>query len=295
MTETVPLETSRLDVWSTLLRIGDEDWVVDAVRDLERLGYHTVWLPGREAGPGPDVFAVSRLILQSTSRLNVATGILNIWALDAAYVARAAATLLTDFPGRFLLGLGVSHAPTVEGLGFDYSHPLGAMRDYLDALDASETPVPQPDRLLAALRPGMLRLSRDRTAGAHPYLTMPEHTAAARVELGPSPLLVPEQGVVLMDDPGEGRAVARTFFTRYQSLPNYTENLQRFGFTADDVLGEASDRLIDRLFRHGSPAEVVSGLEEHLTAGADRVAVQVLGTDPQEAQRSWRAIAAELH
>jgi probable F420-dependent oxidoreductase len=278
-----------LDVWTSWLRTRDVDALTAAAVELETLGFHTVWLPGRETYPGPDALANAEQILQATQGLSVATGILNVWRHDPDSVAARSIAL----GPRFLLGLGVSHAPTVEEDGHAYVHLLDRMRAFLDGLDAAAPPVAAGQRVLAALRPGMLRLSRDRAAGAHPYLAPPEHTAAAREVLGTRPLLVPEQTVVLETEPTTARATARGFLRGYLGLPNYVGNLLAHGFTDEDVAGEGSDRLVDRVVPWGTPEQVLAVVREHLDAGADRVAVQAV-TDPGlDAQRSaWRALAA---
>ena len=210
-------------------------------------------------------------------------------------VAAGHATLARDYPDRFLLGLGVSHAPAVERSEQVYEHPLAKMQGYLDALDAAEPPVPAAERMLAALGPRMLALAGDRTAGAHPYLVGPEHTAFARETLGTGPLLAPEQKVVLDTDPTRARAVARQHLARYLELPNYTNNLLRTGYGDDDLADGGSDRLVDGIVAWGDLSAIDARVREHRDAGADHVCLQVLLEDPSALPRDeWRALAEAL-
>jgi probable F420-dependent oxidoreductase len=193
---------------------------------------------------------------------------------------QGADTLAKGFPGRFILGLGVSHAPQVEQLGRAYERPLAAMEKYLDEMDhpAGEHAEPAGERaprVLAALGPRMLQLSRDKADGAHPYFVPVDHTSFARQVLGPNPLLIPEQAVVLESDRSAALAAARAYASRYLQLPNYVSNLRRFGFTEADTEGSGSDRLIDAIIPHG-PAAVAERVRQHLEAGADHVLIQPL-------------------
>jgi probable F420-dependent oxidoreductase len=290
------MDLSSLDIWTPALRNREVDRVAQAAAEIETLGYRCVWLPGREAYEGPDAFDTAAAVLGATTSLQAATGVLNIWAHDPAAVAARTADLETRAPGRFLLGLGVSHAPAVEARGDAYVKPLARMVGFLDRLDAADPPVRPDQRVLAALRPRMLELSRDRAAGAHPYLAPPEHTAAARATLGAGPLLVPEQTVVLDTDATSARATARQFLATYLDLPNYVGNLLAHGFDRADVEAGGSDRLVDRLVPWGTPAHVLRTVGEHLDAGADRVAVQVATSTPglDGALAAWRDLAAAV-
>lgn len=208
----------------------------------------------------------------------VATGIANIWARDAAAAINGANTLNEAFAERFLLGLGVSHAPIVNSRGHDYSRPLTAMRTYLDAIDRQTYGAPAPAHpspvILAALRPRMLELARDHAAGAHPYFVPPEHTARARETLGAVPLLTPEQVVVLETDPSLARALGRHHMAIYLRLPNYVNNLRELGFTDEDLEAGGSDRLVDAIVAWGDEDAIAGRVRDHLDAGADHVAVQ---------------------
>ena len=213
-------------------------------------------------------------LLASTTHLSVASGIVNIWRAAPSDVAEAAADLDARYPGRFVLGLGASHAPLVE----NYARPFAQMESYLDALDGAGPSVAKDRRVLAALGPRMLRLAAERAAGAHPYFVPVEHTARARELLGNGPLLAPEVTVVLERDPVTAREVARTFTAGYLTLPNYTNNLRSLGFGDDDLTGAGSDRLVDAVVCWGELDTVAARVREHVEAGADHVCVQVVSS-----------------
>jgi len=239
----------------------------ERARMIESLGYGTVWQGG---SPPADLSHVAA-ILDATSTIKVATGIVNVWTADAAEVARSYHRIEAAHPGRFLLGIGVGH-PEAHAA---YRSPYQTLAGYLDVLDAEG--VPEGRRILAALGPRVLKLAAARTAGAHPYLVTPEHTRQARNILGPGKLLAPEQRVVMEADPAKARAVGRPSVVKpYLGLTNYTSNLQRLGFTGQDVAGEGSDRLIDALVISGDGATIARRFEEHHQAGADHVAVQLI-------------------
>jgi probable F420-dependent oxidoreductase len=243
-----------------------------AAAAIERAGFSSVWVGGGNSTP--DDFAVLRGLLSGSERLIVAPGIANIGAWEPAAIRAEAERLDADFPGRFILGLGVSHAPLVAQLGQTYEQPLRKMERFLDELDHPahrERGTELPPIVLAALGPKMLQLST-RFAGAHPYFTTPAHTAEARAVLGPAPLLVPEQAVSL--DPLAADGV-RAYADRYLKMPNYTRMLQNYGFTDADIAGGGSDRLVNTVIPSGAAA--ASTIRAHLDAGADHVVVQPLG------------------
>lgn len=250
---------------------------------VERLGYTALWLGG--GNPQASDFSRIGAVLSATERLVVATGITNIWAWEPKELATESARLSAAFPGRFVLGLGVSHAPLVEQLGRRYEHPYAAMVEYLDALDREVGD--GPPRVLAALGSRMLRLSATRAAGAHPYLTTPEHTRIARGALGNAAFLAPEQALVLADDPDAARKIGRAYLERYLRLPNYTTNLQRLGWSNSDIEHGGSDALVDALVVHGSASDVSAAVRAHLDAGADHVCVQPLAPG---GAIDWRAL-----
>jgi probable F420-dependent oxidoreductase len=236
-------------------------------REIEAAGFGSIWVPRVDAAENMTALAP---LLAATERLVVATGIASVWTWSPADLAAAADRLARGYPGRFILGLGISHAPLVERTGQAYVRPLAKMRQFLDELPATAAPV-----VLAALGPKMLELSRDRTAGAHPYFSPPAHTEFARSVLGTAPLLVPELAVALA--PGaDGAAAARAYAKFYLGLPNYTSNLRRFGFGDEDIAGGGSDRLMSAVVPHG-PVAVRERLREHLDAGADHVVIQPVG------------------
>ena|SRR2546425_3178214 len=268
-----------------------------AAREIEALGFRTLWIPealGREA------FTHAALLLAGTERLIVATGIANVWARDAMAMAAAQKTLAEAYPGRFLLGMGVSHAPLVAGMrGHDYQRPLTFLRRYLEAMDAAvfmgAAPVEPPPRVLAALHPKSLALARERAWGSHPYFVPPEHTARARRILGPGKLLAPEQMVCLERDATAARGIARQAMQTYLGLPNYVRNLRALGFTEDDVADGGSDRLVDAIVAWGSLDGIVARVKAHHDAGADHVCLQVLRANPAELPHAeWRELAAAL-
>ncbi|GGZ40710.1 LLM class F420-dependent oxidoreductase [Streptomyces inusitatus] len=253
-----------------------------AVR-AEELGYASVWVPDAD---GKGLFDRLSALLSATGRITVATGVLNLWMNDPKTVAQRYAELTAAHEGRLLLGIGVSHAPVVEGSGAGvYTRPIARTAEFLDALDAASPPVPAGKRLLAALGPRMLDLARERTAGAHSYLVTPGHTRAARAALGADRLLVPEVTVVAESDPGRAREIARAGLAVYLTLPNYVNNWLRSGFTEDDVARGGSDRLVDELVAWGGDETIAARLQAFRDAGADHLAVQMWDRDTLAASR----------
>lgn len=239
----------------------------DQAAEIEKLGYGAVWVG---ASPAADLAFVEP-ILERTEKLSVATGIVNIWSAPAAEVAGSYHRIEKAYPGRFLLGIGVGHPEHTQ----EYRKPYEALVEYLDVLDDHN--VPTSRRVLAALGPKVLALAAQRSAGAHPYLTTPEHTGQARELIGPTVFLAPEHKVVLSSDPDQARQLGRDTVGFYLGLSNYVNNWKRTGFTDVDVEPPGSDRLIDAVVAHGTPDEIAARLGEHLAAGADHVAIQVLG------------------
>ena len=287
---TTPLKETvgRYGIWSVGLRSEDPDRRgerAEAAAELEELGYGAVWLGGNSSA------ANAAPLIEATSKLTVGTSIQSIWQHEPDAAATAFAELESAHPGRFLLGLGVSHAKRVE----QYARPYSALVEHLDGLDASG--VPADRRLLAALGPKSLRLARDRAAGSIPYLVTPEHTAHAREILGEAPLLAPELGVVPETDPDRARALAREFLELYLPLPNYTNNFLRHGYTEDDLFDGGSDRLVDALFAWGDDAAIRAKIDAFFEAGADHVALQVLDGAPRDGlpRKAWRDVATLLH
>ncbi|MBS9535630.1 LLM class F420-dependent oxidoreductase [Mycobacterium sp. M1] len=267
---TLKPELGRYGVWT-----GGSPTPAQAA-EIERLGYGAIWVGG---SPAADL-AFAEPLLAATSTLSVATGIVNVWSAPAGPVAESFHRIDAAYPGRFLLGVGVGHPEATA----EYRSPYEALVDYLDALDAAG--VPMERRVLAALGPRVLRLAAERSAGAHPYLTTPEHTAHARELLGPAALLAPEHKVVLSTDVAAARTAGRDAVGFYLRLSNYVNNWRRLGFGDDDVAAPGSDRLIDAVIAHGTPDSVAARLGEHLSAGADHVTIQVLG--------GWKALLPTL-
>jgi probable F420-dependent oxidoreductase len=286
---THPPQLSPIGIWSPELRFGDPAETADAAAELEELGFGALWIP--DVG-GPVLESVEHL-LRATTRLTVATGILNVWMHDAADVAAGQERLGRAFPGRFLLGLGISHAPIVDAeQPGRYRRPLATMREYLDELDAAAADGTRLARVLAALGPKMLELARERTLGSHPYLVPVEHTAAAREALGPDRLLAPSLSAVLAQDLGAARAVAREDLATYLQLPNYTNAWQRLGYGDDELAGGGSDRLVESLYALGSAERIAERVREHREAGADHVCVRVVGGSAERLPRAeWRELA----
>ena len=267
MTEVADLKPNlgRFGVW-TFGAVTPEQAV-----EIEKLGYGAVWVGGSPAGD----LAFAEPILDATETLQLATGIVNVWTAPAAEVAESYHRIEKAHPGRFLLGIGIGHPEHTE----EYRKPYDVLVEYLDALDAAN--VPTSRRVVAALGPKVLKLSARRSAGAHPYLTTPEHTAQAHELMGNSVYLAPEHKVVLSRDAEQARAVGRETVDFYLDLSNYLNSWKRLGFTDDDLKKPGSDKLIDAVVAHGTPDDIAARLNEHLTAGADHVCIQVLGGPDQ--------------
>ncbi|WP_329129542.1 LLM class F420-dependent oxidoreductase [Streptomyces sp. NBC_01476] len=287
MTDQTYSRFGRVGIWSGALSRADApapEENREAVAELEELGYGTVWLGG-----SPLLDQVLP-VLDATSRITVATGILSIWRQDAASVAAGLAKVDAPAADRFVLGLGTSHEAMTPG----YTRPYSKMVSYLDELDAAPVPVPAGRRVLAALGPKMLKLSATRALGAHPYLVTVEHVAQARAELGPDALLAPELGAVLDTDLGRARATARGALAPYLKMPNYTNNWLRRGFEEADLADGGSDRLVDALYVLGDLDAIRARVDAFHAAGADHVAVQALSADGSLPRAQWRELAAAL-
>lgn len=286
------MQLNGVGVWSSQLRYGDAAESAEAAAELESLGYTALWIP--DVG-GPVFDSVGNL-LQATSRAVVATGILNLWMHEPADVATDYHRMVGEHGDRLLLGIGVSHAPLIDaGEPGRYKKPLAATKAYLEAIDATEQPVPVDRRVLAALGPKMLQLSATRANGSHPYLVTPEFTAQARETLGSGPLLLPEQTAILTTDRDQARTIGTEWLRNYLGLPNYANNLLRSGFTQVD-LDTVSDRVFDAIIAWGDEEAILRRVREHHAAGADHVCVQVLDADPKAYPREqWRRLAAALN
>jgi probable F420-dependent oxidoreductase len=276
------MEIGKIGVWTSTRAIGAEQFGA-AAKVVEELGYGAFWLGG-----SPRLPAV-RPLLEATSKIVVGTSIVNIWAYDPADLAAEYAELAPGFSERLLVGIGVGHPEASS----DYARPFTAMRQFLDGIDRAEPPIPRDRRAIAALAPKMLGLSAERSLGALPYFVQVAHTRVARELLGPGVLLAPEVACVLDEDPERARATAREYARLYLGLSNYTSNLIRHGFTKQDIADGGSDRLIDAVVPHGSAEHIAAVVDEHFDAGADHVALQVLG-EPGIPRNGWTALAEAI-
>lgn len=300
------MELGSLGVWASLEGMAIPE-AIEAAQRIEGLGYSTLWHP---MAMQRDLMVLGSLLLGHTEELILATGIIPIFERAPSVMAAGQRTLDEMSGGRFLLGLGVSHAPIVEGMhGLTYGPPLTAMRSYLDSMDrgpdfrallgdaagpADDGPIVQngPPRVLAALGPRMLALSRDRAQGAHPYFMPPEHTASAREILGPDAWLCPEVKVVLETDPSVARNAARAAGATNISLENYRKTWRRFGFDDADFSDGGSDKLIDRTVAWGKQSDVEAFIQSHLDAGATQVCIHFVNAAGMQAGLQWDAIEA---
>jgi probable F420-dependent oxidoreductase len=278
------MNLGRLGIWSGALRAHHDSAVPEAAAELEQLGYGTLWFP---AGRGTRAFEIAGALLGATSKVAVASGIVSIWETTVEQAQTGFAELEEAAPGRFLLGLGVSHAPLVDrGDERRYHRPLQAMRTYLDELSG----VPVDRRIIAALGPKMLDLALAQSIGTHPYLVTPEMITELRSRAGDA-VIATEHAVVLESDADRARATAREYLAMYLGLPNYVNNWLRHGFTEADLDDGGSDRLVDALVAWGDVEQIAARVGEHFTAGADHVCLQVLGAGTSLPMDDWRRLA----
>ena len=291
------MDVGSVGIWTAQLDLQPASRAREVAAELDDLGYGALWLP---EAVGREVISHAAVLLGATRRLVVATGVANIYNRTPAAAANAQRLLADDSGGRFLLGLGVSHGPMVEGmLGQSWDRPLAYMRDYLDAVDGAFTvsppPAEDPPRVLAALGPRMLELAASRSWGALTYFVPVEHTPFARQHLGDGPMLLVEQAAVLSTDADRARAAGRKHMQIYLTLPNYVNNLRRLGWGDDDLADGGSDALVDALVAWGDVDVIAARVAAHREAGADHVCVQVVDTDvtalPLEA---WRSLGPAL-
>jgi probable F420-dependent oxidoreductase len=273
----------RVGVWSFALDEQPAAGERTVARTVEELGLGALWFP--ESVGSKEAFSRAGILLSATDRIVVASGIASVWARDAFAMANGTRALWDAYPERFVLGVGISHAPSVATRGHAYERPLAHMRAYLDAMDAARYDAPgerRPPRVLAALGDGMLRLAAERADGAHSYFVPVEHTARAREVLGPEPVLAVEQTAVLESDPAKAREIARAFAVHYLELPNYANNLRRLGWGEDDLAGSGSDGVIDAVIAWGDEGAIAARVREHFDAGADHVCLQLRGLDSSD-------------
>ncbi len=288
------MELGKIGVWAILDKMSAGE-TADAAQRIEKMGYAALWLP-EAIGRNPLVHA--GYLLSQTERLIVATGIANIYNREPGVTVSAQRTLADLSGGRFLLGLGVSHKPLVEGVrGLDYGPPVQAMKTYLDQMKAApdhhgfggviETPT-----VIAALGPKMLEVAREKALGAHPYFVSPDHTRRARKILGPDRMLCVEQKIILARDASTARNAARKMTQVYLGLPNYVNNWKRLGFSDADLEQGGSDRFIDAMFAWGSAGDIQRRLKEHFDAGASHLCVQAVHPSGVMGEMDWEALEA---
>ncbi len=286
------MDLGKLGVWYFFDAVSSADAAAAAQR-IEAMGYGTLWLP-ETVGKNPLVLA--GWLLANTKTLNLATGIVNIYHREPGVTMAGQKTLAEQSGGRFLLGIGVSHKPLVEGVrGLTYGPPVASMRDYLEkmrtapytAIAAAE----EPKTVIAALGPKMLELAASACDGAHPYFTSPEHTQMAREILGPEPLLCVEQKVILESDPAKARELARPVAKIYNRLPNYRNNWLRMGLSEDDI-DQLSDKFIDTTFAWGGSDDIRTRIQAHMDAGASHVCIQPVNPNGQFGDLHWECLQA---
>ncbi|MEC9269190.1 MAG: TIGR03620 family F420-dependent LLM class oxidoreductase [Actinomycetota bacterium] len=289
------IDLGRVGLWTGVLDSMPSSAANELCAEAVELGFQTIWIP---EAVGRDPFVTAMRVLENTAGIKIATGIANIYARDAMTMANAQRSIEEAHPGRFLLGLGVSHLHLVEWVRkHDYSKPLSYMRAYLASMQKARYmavgPAELPEIVLAALGPKMLELAASETGGAHPYFVPPEHTQFAREVMGPEALLYPEQMVVIEEDPNTARSIARQHMKTYAALPNYANNLVRLGYQAEDI-ENLSDNVVDAIIAWGTMDAIHARVQAHFDAGADHVCVQVLTEEPSQVPDGWRILAPVL-
>jgi probable F420-dependent oxidoreductase len=286
------MDLGRIGIWSPALRNSERDVAARAAAELEQLGYTALWFPG---GARDGFIEQVSTLLQATQRVAVASGIVSIWTHPPDDITHDFFDLERQFPGRFLLGIGISHAQVVERAGLTYAKPMQKLRTYLDQLDVQSPSVPNDRRCIASLGPMSLQLARDRTWGTHPYFVPVAHTKIARDTVGPGKLVATELMVVLDQNPETARATARQHMAMYLAAPNYASNLLKLGYSQSDLDDGGSDRIVDDIVAWGSPQRILERIHEHHAAGADHVCIQVLNQDRRvPALEEWRTLAKTL-
>jgi probable F420-dependent oxidoreductase len=277
------MQLGRLGAWYSTDKLGGPQQIKTFVQTVERLAYDTLWYPESR---GYESLSVAGFMLQHTTKLKMGSSIASIYARDAFTARRGLLSLRDLYGDRFILGLGVSHVPMVEGIrGHTYQKPVPAMRAYLEGITKGEAGSQDWPLAIAALGPLMLKLSATHTQGALPYNTTPQHTAEAARILGPGKWLVAEQKVTLETDPAKARALGRKELSRYMVLDNYRNNWLRIGFTEADLANGGSDRFIDAMCLWGTADKVREGLRAHFAAGATHVCIQPVHDDGDTAAR----------
>jgi probable F420-dependent oxidoreductase len=283
-------QLGRLGVWYPIDRL-DKAGIKRLLEKLEELGYSAFWYP---EALGYESFSIASFMLANTRRMIIGSSIANIYGRDPFTARRGLRTLSSLYEDRFILGLGVSHAPMVQRRGHVYDKPVPTMRRYLESVYEDPSNAADWPLMIAALGPLMLKLAAERTAGALPYNVTPEHTREARAALGPDKLLVVEQKVCLETDAATARRLARHELHRYMAMTNYRNNWLRIGFTEADLADDGSDKFIDAMVLWGDAATIARGLRAHFDAGADQVCIQPVHADGDIGARdqTLRALAA---
>jgi probable F420-dependent oxidoreductase len=283
-------DLGRIGIWSMELRTGSAEAVGDAAAELDDLGYLALWIPGLD---GPGTIAQVEVLLGATRRATIATGVLGLWSQPPGQLAADHHRLTAAHGPRLLTGIGVSNADSARSKGQTYPGAVTAMTDYLDRIDAATDPIPQSERVLAALGPKMTKLAAERASGSHPFLVTPQYVANSRELGGRDMLLAPHQIVVLDDSPSEARQTARGMVGAALGLPSYQANVRRMGFGDDDLASAGSDRLIDAVVVWGDLDAIAERIREHFDAGADHVALQVLAVPGGlTTAEVWRELAS---
>jgi probable F420-dependent oxidoreductase len=289
------MDLRNVGVWYSFDTMSGSE-AAQAAKRIEELGYSAIWVPD-EVGRNP--FALAGWFLANTSKINIATGIVNLYNVIPSVMRACQRTLAEISEGRFILGVGVSHKVVTDMRGIDYGSPLTTMRNYLEGIDRAidgyqlpgietiETPT-----VIAALGPKMLALAAQKCDGAHTFFVSPEHTASAREILGPDKWLCVEQKVVLEPDPVKAREAARPMVTGYSQLPNYRNNWLRYGLTEADFADGASDRLIDASVAWGNEEAIRKRIEEHYAAGASHVCIRPISPNGDKSKLDWNVLKA---
>ena len=287
----------RIGLWTVLWKWpADRSAIAGIAAEVEQLGFSSLWIGGSPGGSARQ-FAVAEAALSATRAMTVICSIVDVWSTPADESRRHRRALASQYPGRFVLGLGAGHKEAIEPTtGLRYANPLSRVSAYLDELDAGEDPVPVSQRIVAALGPLMLRLAATRSLGAHCYEVTPDYVAKARSQLGPGPVIVPEQKLLAEADPATARRIGRERLAMHLTLENYRRSWRRLGMDDRDFTGGGSDRLVDTLISWGPLERVIRRVDDHFDAGADHVAVHILGgaANDRHPVEEWRKMAPFL-
>jgi probable F420-dependent oxidoreductase len=277
------MQLGRLGVWYSTDKLGGPKEIAAFAANVERLGYDTLWYPESR---GYESFSVAAFMLSATKTLKIGSSIASIYARDAFTSRRGMISLNALYGDRFILGLGVSHMPMVEGIrGHTYGKPIPVMRAYLDGITKDQPGAQDWPMAVAALGPLMLKLAGEKTRGALPYNVTPEHTGRASTIMGPGKWLAVEQKVCLETDLAKARALGRAELSRYMALDNYRNAWFDLGFTEAELSNGGSDAFIDAMVLRGRAGTVKDGLRQHFNAGATHVCIQPVHAEGDVAGR----------